>query len=88
MRALLKIRFKDSGIAEAVHGALRPDDSNPPKDFTIDSVAEGVELTYLVRSGRRPSEGLLTMLSVLDEISRLSELIEKVIDDICARRPS
>ncbi len=88
MRACLRIRFEEEKLAKAVRDALRPDDSSPPKGFTIESVASGGELTYFVKAETRPPEGVLTMLSILDEVSRLSELIERVVNEARARRTS
>lgn len=65
--------------AEAVHEAMKPDDECPPKGFEIGSQVAGDSLVYEVRFKYGNPSTLLTLLSVLDEVSRIAEMIHEVI---------
>lgn len=65
--------------AEAVHKAIKPDDECPPKGFEIRSQVTGDSLMYEVRFKYGNPSTLLTLLSVLDEVSRIAEMIHDMI---------
>lgn len=65
--------------AEAIHKALKPDDECPPKDFKIRSQATGDSLVYEVWFRYGNPSTPLTLLSVLDEVSRIAEMIHDMI---------
>lgn len=60
--------------AKALMKAFRPDDETPPKNFKIQTTAEGDSLVVEVKySGELNDKALLTFLSVGDEFSRFTE---------------
>lgn len=65
--------------AEAIHKAMKPDDECPPKGFEIRSQVTGDSLMYEVRFKYGNPSMLLTLLSVLDEVSRIAEMIHDMI---------
>ncbi len=65
--------------AEAVHKALKPDDECPPKGFKIRSQVTGDSLVYEVWFKYGNPSTPLTLLSVLDEVSRIAEMIHGMI---------
>ncbi len=65
--------------AEAIRKAVKPDDERPPKGFEIRSQVTGDSLVYEVRFKYGNPSTLLTLLSVLDEVSRIAEMIHDMI---------
>ncbi len=65
--------------AEAIHKAIKPDDECPPKGFEIRSQATEDSLIYEVRFKYGNPSTLLTLLSVLDEVSRIAEMAHDMI---------
>lgn len=78
IKAILKIRFdEETGyLCKVVHKALMPDDKTPPREFTIKSYCRENILIYEIQS---KSLQLLTLASIIDEISRLCEAVEKTV---------
>jgi len=84
IRATLSLRLCEEHLAESIARALQPDNERPPPYFKITRVPGGeCELTYLIEggSGNTPRD-LLTLLSVVDEISRLSEALKLLVKEI------
>jgi len=65
--------------AEAIYKALKPDDERPPKGFEIRSQVVGDLLLYEVRFKYDNPSTLLTLLSVLDEVSRIAEMVHDMV---------
>lgn len=65
--------------AEAIHKSIKPDDECPPKGFEIRSQVAGGSLVYEVWFKYGNPSTLLTLLSVLDEVSRIAEMIHDMI---------
>ena len=68
----------DRRLANCVKSALRPNDTKAPKDFTI-SYSLNNEFTYEVRGSIRDGKDLLTLLSIIDEVTRLVEMISRAV---------
>ncbi|MCD6428145.1 MAG: hypothetical protein J7L12_00840 [Desulfurococcales archaeon] len=84
IKATLSLRLCDEQLAESVARALQPDNERPPPYFKIVRLrSRGCELTYLIEggSGDTPKD-LLTLLSIVDEISRLSEALKLLVEAI------
>ena len=66
--------------AEALSKAFRPDDEKPPKGFRVRSIPgeEGLRIE-ICREGDLSTRDLLTILSLLDEYSRLTESVTKLL---------
>jgi len=78
IRALLEITFNTSSkdLCEAILWALLPDDKTPPRGFTINTYCKEDILIYEAQS---KDLQLLTLASIIDEISRLCEMVEKTV---------
>ena len=72
LKIVLDEEFKD--LCGAILKALIPDDKTPPRGFTINSYCKENTLVYEISSS---SLQLLTLSSIIDEVSRLCEMIEK-----------
>jgi len=84
IKATLSLRLCDEQLAESIARALQPDNERPPPNFKIIRLRGGeCELAYLIEggSGNTPRD-LLTLLSVIDEISRLSESLKLLVEEI------
>jgi len=66
--------------AEALSRAFRPDDEKPPKGFRVSSIPgeEGLRIE-ICKEGDLSSRDLLTILSLLDEYSRLTESVTNLL---------
>ena len=80
------LRSCNKDLVQAVAKALHPDNEKPPPNFRISCVIDSNDctLTYLIeRIGRGElTKDLLTLLSIIDEISRLSEAVEMLIKNL------
>lgn len=74
LKIVLDEEFKD--LCGAILKALIPDDKTPPKGFTINSYCRENTLVYEISSSNMQ---LLTLSSIIDEVSRLCEMIGKTI---------
>ncbi len=84
IKATLSLRLCDEQLAESIARALQPDNERPPPYFEIVRLCDRrCELVYLIEggSGNTPRD-LLTLLSVVDEISRLSEALKLLVEEI------
>ncbi len=71
----------DTDLAIAIRNSLVPDDKNPPPGFKLRScVREGV-FSYFIEFSHS-KHFLLTLLSIIDEVSRFAELIENTVKAI------
>ena len=70
-------------LAIALNRALKPDNEQPPKGFSIRSLITDKGLLLMIDfSGMLEEKELLTFLSIVDEISRLIELFANLVDSL------
>jgi len=77
-RAVLHMRMPEHE-ARAIHKAVKPDDESPPKGFKVRSRVVKDALIYEAAFKYSNPSTLLTLLSVLDEISRIAEMVHSII---------
>ncbi len=65
--------------------SLMPDDA-PPRNFYIKHDVKGKLFCYDVRTNRVVIKDILTLLSMLDEVSRLTEVLEKCLIKLSSLR--
>jgi len=84
IRATLNLRLCKKQLVESVARALQPDNERPPSNFKIKHLINSkCELAYLIE-GRSENivRDLLTLLSVVDEISRLTEALKTLFKEL------
>ena len=77
VRASLAVRVFNEALCRAMSVALLPDDKNPPKGFRLESSC--IKSTFVYNITGESDNPLLTLLSVIDEVSRLLEVIERSV---------
>lgn len=77
MEARLKLCY-GAPVAGALVRSLSPDDV-PPRGFSLAEYVEGECFVYEARCTRCPSEDILTLASILNEVILLSGMVRKVL---------
>ncbi|MCD6278745.1 MAG: hypothetical protein J7J11_03590 [Desulfurococcales archaeon] len=84
IRAILDLRLCNRQVVESVARSLQPDNERPPPNFKIRHlVNDKCNLVYIIDSkGGDLVKNLLTLLSIIDEISRLTEALSVLFKEI------
>jgi len=84
IRAILDLRLCNRQVVESVSRALQPDNERPPPNFKIRHlVNDECNLIYTIDSkGGDLVKNLLTLLSIIDEISRLTEALTVLFKEV------
>lgn len=82
MRIVVKVclRSNNSRLLEAFHKATLPDDTHPPKNFTITHEVGGGEAVFtIIYEGPLTPEAVRTATSTSEEILRLYKMFLETI---------